>query len=238
MFRYWVVLFLGLGLELLLDLCLREAKSVPTIVYTVLKISFVSWILAPVSWNGSDVIFDYVLSPILYVNRIAAVGAASLTTQVNCFHPPYFHKLFILFLFPLQAVDSTILTAHIVLKSVTETTSNFAWATVENSSFMLKVTAGAGVQALEATWGYTWVVLEGSCALLTLVVEGLVEGATAGAQLAQTGIKLFLTSQVVNSCVCATASAASAVGKLGGQLADALRQLATALGQLVKASLR
>ena len=82
-FRYWVVLFLGLGLEQLLDICLRKAKSVPTITYTVLKISFVSWILAPISWNGSDVIFDYVLSPILYVNRIAAVGAASLTTQVN-----------------------------------------------------------------------------------------------------------------------------------------------------------
>jgi len=55
--RYWVVLGTGLVLEYILE-------KLEGVTVTVVKIVLVLWCLAPVEYNGSDVLFTYVLLPI------------------------------------------------------------------------------------------------------------------------------------------------------------------------------
>merc|ERR1712141_344575 len=55
--RYWVVLGVFSLLELLLDLLINPLRySFP--IYLILKCSFLAWCMAPVEWNGSDIIFN------------------------------------------------------------------------------------------------------------------------------------------------------------------------------------
>ena len=57
--RYWVVLGVFSLVELLLDLVINPLPySFPT--YLILKCAFLAWCMAPVEWNGSDVIFNNV----------------------------------------------------------------------------------------------------------------------------------------------------------------------------------
>ena len=114
-------------------------------------------------------------------------------------------------------LESALETSSYIL---TATVDNILCPAIENTGYIAGVTVEASVQALEATWSY-----------IQLVVEGLVEGAIAGAQLAQTGLQDLLTSQLVENCLSAVASAAGTAGQLGGQLV-------AAGGRLVKDSLR
>jgi len=59
--RYWVVLGLGLVLELLLDTLL---PSLGGVIVRGVKVVLVVWCLAPLEYNGSDMIVTYVLQPI------------------------------------------------------------------------------------------------------------------------------------------------------------------------------
>ena len=57
--RYWVVLGVFSVVELLLDPLINPlVYSFPT--YLVLKCLFLVWCMAPVEWNGSDIIFNQV----------------------------------------------------------------------------------------------------------------------------------------------------------------------------------
>ena len=57
--RYWVVLGVFSVVELLLDPLLNHyQESFPA--YLLLKCVFLAWCMAPVSWNGSDTIFNCV----------------------------------------------------------------------------------------------------------------------------------------------------------------------------------
>merc|ERR1712038_1357587 len=61
--RYWVVLGVFSLVELLLDLLINPLKySFP--IYLILKCAFLAWCMAPVDWNGSDVIFNNILFPL------------------------------------------------------------------------------------------------------------------------------------------------------------------------------
>jgi len=61
--RYWVVLGVFSVVELLLDPLVNPLKfSFPT--YLILKCLFLIWCMAPIEWNGSDLIFNHVLFPI------------------------------------------------------------------------------------------------------------------------------------------------------------------------------
>merc|ERR1711892_949464 len=60
--RYWVVLGVFSVVELLLDPLVNPLKySFPT--YLILKCLFLAWCMAPVEWNGSDIIFNNLLFP-------------------------------------------------------------------------------------------------------------------------------------------------------------------------------
>ena len=57
--RYWVVLGVFSVVELLLDPLINPLTySFPT--YLVIKCLFLVWCMAPVAWNGSDIIFNQV----------------------------------------------------------------------------------------------------------------------------------------------------------------------------------
>ena len=57
--RYWVVLGVFSVVELLLDPLINPLKlAFPS--YLILKCLFLAWCMAPVEWNGSDVIFNNV----------------------------------------------------------------------------------------------------------------------------------------------------------------------------------
>merc|ERR1712079_625213 len=59
--RYWVVLGVFSLVELLLDPVINPLSySFPT--YLVVKCLFLVWCMLPVSWNGSDLLFNQVLS--------------------------------------------------------------------------------------------------------------------------------------------------------------------------------
>jgi len=61
--RYWVVLGVFSLIELLLDLVINPLSySFPT--YLVVKCLFLVWCMLPVSWNGSDLLFNQVLFPL------------------------------------------------------------------------------------------------------------------------------------------------------------------------------
>merc|ERR1712241_44445 len=61
--RYWVVLGVFSLLELLLDPVVNPISySFPT--YLVVKCLFLVWCMLPVSWNGSDILFNQVLFPL------------------------------------------------------------------------------------------------------------------------------------------------------------------------------
>merc|ERR1712141_899990 len=61
--RYWVVLGVFSVLELLADPLINPLSySFP--LYLVLKCSFLVWCMAPVKWNGSDLLFNQVLFPL------------------------------------------------------------------------------------------------------------------------------------------------------------------------------
>jgi len=61
--RYWVVLGVFSVVELLLDPLINPLTySFPT--YLVIKCLFLVWCMAPVAWNGSDIIFNQVLFPL------------------------------------------------------------------------------------------------------------------------------------------------------------------------------
>merc|ERR1712062_509494 len=57
--RYWVVLGVFSLVELLVN---PLAFSFPA--YLILKCAFLAWCMAPVEWNGSDVIFNNILFPL------------------------------------------------------------------------------------------------------------------------------------------------------------------------------
>ena len=57
--RYWVVLGVFSVVELLLDPLINPLRlAFPS--YLILKCLFLAWCMAPVEWNGSDVIFNNV----------------------------------------------------------------------------------------------------------------------------------------------------------------------------------
>ena len=57
--RYWVVLGVFSLVELMLDLLINPLPySFPS--YLIIKLAFLAWCMAPVEWNGSDVIFNNV----------------------------------------------------------------------------------------------------------------------------------------------------------------------------------
>merc|ERR1712061_710359 len=61
--RYWVVLGVFSLVELLLDPVINPLSySFPT--YLVVKCLFLVWCMLPVSWNGSDLLFNQVLFPL------------------------------------------------------------------------------------------------------------------------------------------------------------------------------
>jgi len=61
--RYWVVLGVFSLVELLLDLVINPISySFPA--YLVVKCLFLVWCMLPVSWNGSDLLFNQVLFPL------------------------------------------------------------------------------------------------------------------------------------------------------------------------------
>ena len=67
--RYWVVLGVFSLVELLLDLAINPlAYSFPA--YLILKCTFLAWCMAPVEWNGSDVIFNNVSDSYFYPLRL------------------------------------------------------------------------------------------------------------------------------------------------------------------------
>jgi len=68
--RYWVVLGTGLVLEYIL-------KKLEGVTVTVVKIVLVVWCLAPVEYNGSDVVFTYVLLPIHNAVHYGIIDIAS-----------------------------------------------------------------------------------------------------------------------------------------------------------------
>merc|ERR1712018_778733 len=61
--RYWVVLGVFSLVELFLDPFINPISySLPT--YLVVKCLFLVWCMLPVSWNGSDILFNQVLFPL------------------------------------------------------------------------------------------------------------------------------------------------------------------------------
>merc|ERR1711976_367901 len=61
--RYWVVLGVFSLVELILDPFVNPISySFPT--YLVVKCLFLVWCMLPVSWNGSDILFNQVLFPL------------------------------------------------------------------------------------------------------------------------------------------------------------------------------
>jgi hypothetical protein len=69
-FRYWIVLSFGLLGEFLLDqLAIFRQRPRLGAAYKILKISFVLWCLAPVTYNGSDIAFDHALGPLVKLGR-------------------------------------------------------------------------------------------------------------------------------------------------------------------------
>ena len=68
--RYWVVLGTGLVLEYILE-------KLEGVTVTVVKIVLVVWCLAPVEYNGSDVVFTYVLLPIHNALHYGIIDIAS-----------------------------------------------------------------------------------------------------------------------------------------------------------------
>jgi len=68
--RYWVVLGTGLVLEYILE-------KLEGVTVTVVKIVLVVWCLAPVEYNGSDVVFTYVLLPIHNAVHYGIIDIAS-----------------------------------------------------------------------------------------------------------------------------------------------------------------
>merc|ERR1711971_1338739 len=61
--RYWVVLGVFSVLELAADPLLNPLRgSFPA--YLIIKCGFLAWCMAPVHWNGSDVIFNNILFPL------------------------------------------------------------------------------------------------------------------------------------------------------------------------------
>merc|ERR1711936_274697 len=61
--RYWVVLGVFSLVELMLDLVINPLPySFPS--YLIIKLAFLAWCMAPVEWNGSDVIFNNILFPL------------------------------------------------------------------------------------------------------------------------------------------------------------------------------
>eukprot|EP00091_Calanus_sinicus_P024005 TRINITY_DN8391_c0_g1_i2.p1 TRINITY_DN8391_c0_g1~~TRINITY_DN8391_c0_g1_i2.p1 ORF type:complete len:182 (-),score=62.13 TRINITY_DN8391_c0_g1_i2:56-565(-) len=61
--KYWVVLGVFSVVELLLDPVLNPLTySFPT--YLIIKCLFLAWCMAPIEFNGSDVIFNNILFPI------------------------------------------------------------------------------------------------------------------------------------------------------------------------------
>merc|ERR1712112_109875 len=71
--RYWVVLGVFSVIELLLDPLINPLTySFPT--YLVTKCLFLVWCMAPVAWNGSDIIF----------NQVIELGDAFAKTNCAC----------------------------------------------------------------------------------------------------------------------------------------------------------
>merc|ERR1711936_482973 len=69
--RYWVVLGVFSVVELLLDPLLNPSTtscSLPT--YPMLKCILLAWCMAPVQWNGSDLIFNKILLPIFKKHHV------------------------------------------------------------------------------------------------------------------------------------------------------------------------
>jgi len=76
--RYWVVLSIALILELLLE-------KIEGTAFTIVKLVFVAWCLAPVEFNGTDLVFQYVLLPLHH-------GVQYLGTETSAIMLPHIIK--------------------------------------------------------------------------------------------------------------------------------------------------
>merc|ERR1711971_601477 len=66
--KYWIVLSFALLLELILEQLLQNKKKC-AIPFTVVKVLFLLWLVAPITWNGSDTTHDYVIAPLVGLTK-------------------------------------------------------------------------------------------------------------------------------------------------------------------------
>jgi len=73
--KYWNVLSFALVLELLLEKLLFNKKSL-AVPFNLIKVFTILWLLAPCSWNGSDLCHDYVIGPLVELAKEGCIETA------------------------------------------------------------------------------------------------------------------------------------------------------------------
>jgi len=73
--KYWNVLSFALVLELLLEKLLVNKKSL-ALPLDLIKVFTILWLLAPSSWNGSDLCHDNVIGPVVELSKEGCIETA------------------------------------------------------------------------------------------------------------------------------------------------------------------
>merc|ERR1711971_689667 len=198
--KYWIVLSSALLLELILEQLLQNKKQC-AIPFTVVKVFFLLWLFAPITWNGSETTHDYVIAPLVGVTK---EGGIQTSVWVAATAP---------------VVKDAIVTFG---EEASLATYNFAALTVEavstSGGHALEGTCTYGGLTLEAIYTFGGMVGEVSCLAASATMENSlvflefsINGISTLASITFNGIKDAICSEVVFNTISAMQEAVISV---------------------------
>jgi len=200
--KYWVVLSFALLLELLLEHLLQNKKQC-AIPFTVFKVLFLLWLVAPITWNGSDTTHDYVVAPLVGVTKEGGIQTGLWVKETA----PVVKDAIITF-----AETAGLATYHFAGLTV-EAIGTAGGVTLDAistfGSLALEGICTYGGLTLEAIYTFGGIVGEASCLAFSVAIENTlvfleftINGISNLASITFNGIKDALCSEVVSNTIC------------------------------------
>ena len=166
--RYFVAITAVLLVEQLVQPLLEERlQGHPQLstCWTLLKLSILLWCLAPISYNGSDLTFDFVLAPLVRLAKVGGECCKDISLKAT---------EIVIDITPI-IIDTTLETGGKVLEAGSIYLATAADATYQLMTIAAEVTKVGAINMVEFLIIATEVIIDKSCTLADLVAISLQE---------------------------------------------------------------
>jgi len=200
--KYWIVLSFALLLELLLERLLQNKKQA-AIPFTVVKVLFLLWLVAPITWNGSDTTHDYVIAPLVGATKEGGIQTGLWVAATA----PVVKDAIVTF-----AEEAGLATYHLgglTVEAIGTAGGVTLDAVTTFGGLALEGICTYGGLTLEAIYTFGGMVAEASCLAFSATIENTliflefsINGISNLASITFNGIKDALCSEVVFDTIC------------------------------------